>query len=116
MNWKAENEASGLAGIPEFAELFNSKDLTKVQITLSTPIVSKVRSSLAAAGVKDGGMASVSDTDLAYRISWIMNDLKSWNMDTYDLAMKKLVLIGAPAVPYLVGALTNTDSRSARAR
>ncbi len=111
MNWKAENEASGLAGIPEFAELFNSKDLTKVQITLSTPIVSKVRSSLAAAGVKDGGMASVSDTDLAYRISWIMNDLKSWNMDTYDLAMKKLVLIGAPAVPYLVGALTNTDSR-----
>ncbi|HRZ14070.1 MAG TPA: phosphoglycerate kinase [Candidatus Omnitrophota bacterium] len=43
MNWKAENKKTGLPELAKFEELFKTKDLSKVQISLGTPTARVVR-------------------------------------------------------------------------
>ncbi len=43
MNWKAENKKTGLPELAKFEELFKTKDLSRVQISLGTPTVTLVR-------------------------------------------------------------------------
>ena len=46
MNWKAENESTGLSPLDAFVELFRTKDLSKVHIAIGTPNVKLVRETM----------------------------------------------------------------------
>lgn len=47
MNWKAEGEETGLKPVNEFVEILKAKDLSKVQIAISTPNVAPVKNAVA---------------------------------------------------------------------
>jgi len=43
MNWKAEGEETGLKPVNEFVEILKARDLSKIQIAISTPNVAPVK-------------------------------------------------------------------------
>jgi phosphoglycerate kinase len=46
-NWKAEDEATKLAGFDKFASMLKTKDLTKVRLAFGTPRVGAIQSAIA---------------------------------------------------------------------